>query len=290
MENGKTLRGASEHAQPREDAPEKKFSRFRILLERLADAGREALAVLSPRTVKATGAALVFSFSLSCGQANDEPEDIEEDRPDAAEVDSPEADGGVEEFAPEDTGVEDAMAGEDAEDPDDWDAEATDAPDVDAESDYEIVDSETDAEAPVDADKEDAEPEDAAVEDAPPEEEAEDSGEDEDSEVPGPCELYPEGHVNRATFGLNDARFPEGSVSSLTFKEMTETESRFIVLPSFEFVAFEAGVPQVIAMGGAGSVTFEECDRTPLPCSARASPYTGDVDCTVTLAADRPWR
>jgi len=213
FESRRTAKAELDNERARETPERIRFPSVKVLLERMEEKIREVFAVLSPRTVKATGAALAFAFSISCGDTNGTT-DADADQQDTIEA------------------VQDG-AGETSED--------------------------------------------AGVEEI------------EETAPPSLCAMYPDGDAHRVTFMLAATHWPEGSAEALKFMEMDDSHTLFVVLPGADFIGFHTGDQVTRDMYGLGTTTFEQCGRTPNPCSATVSPPTGDVNCTVTLASDRPW-
>lgn len=116
------------------------------------------------------------------------------------------------------------------------------------------------------------------------------------------CAMYGDGHPNRATFHLGDGRKIQDSStqSTMVFKGITlHADGNEAMMGTFAppetyplgYQGFKVGVQRGIYFFGAGLTTVEPCSMTASACDITIPVGTksGDVNCTVTIAADRPW-
>lgn len=95
MEPKRTARGELEKTERAETPDKGRFASFKALVERIRERAGEAFAVLSPRNLKATAAALAVAVTVGCGEEDDVQPDAGPDHEDAAaEVDADREDAG----------------------------------------------------------------------------------------------------------------------------------------------------------------------------------------------------
>jgi hypothetical protein len=115
----------------------------------------------------------------------------------------------------------------------------------------------------------------------------------------GFCSRYGEGSPNRITFSLGqEVRSGDGSacISKLIFKGISGDTAEFGMYAPPQtypvgYWGIRVGEEKSVFFKGVGWTFLEPCAMTSSPCNITipVGTKTGDVNCTVTLAGDRPW-
>jgi hypothetical protein len=116
------------------------------------------------------------------------------------------------------------------------------------------------------------------------------------------CDQFGAGSPNRVTFGLGDVKRPaENTVNYLMyFGDIVVAngvlKAEFPFYPSdlskpFDWKGFAKDETRAVTIPSVGAVKFQLCDLTATPCSINipGGTKTGDVNCTATLASEKPF-
>ena len=116
------------------------------------------------------------------------------------------------------------------------------------------------------------------------------------------CDQYAAGSPNRVTFGLGEIRNPANNtvdyrtylgdivVSSGVLKAEFPFYPPDLSKP-FDWKTFAKDTVKDVTIPSVGTVKFQLCDLTATPCSIDipGGTKTGDVNCTATLASEKPF-